>query len=104
MTTQDPRSAMQDLQRRLSAAESTLIRERAELEAARALLPGSRVTVSVALQELLNYGTAARRMQAEFADLVRMLQNSKDPESKAIGNSMDALFRSTPVPSVLAGR
>lgn len=102
--TQDLRPTVQDLQRRLAVAEAALIRERADLETVRAVLGPLTTPLSVAVQELLNYAVSSRRAQAEFADLVRMLQSSRDAEAKAIGNSMDALFRTTPIPQVLVGR
>lgn len=102
--TQDLRATVQDLQRKLATVEATLARERVELTTVRAVLGPLSVSTGTAVQELLNYALAARRVQSALVDSIKMLQASQDPEAKALGNSMDALFRTTPVPQVLVNR
>jgi len=104
MNTPDMRQQIIDLQKQLAAVESERTRAIAELAVLRAVLVQSS-SLAEDVTALLNYAVQARQVQASFADLVAQLRAvGSVAEAKAIGNSVDALFRTTPVPAVLAGR
>lgn len=60
--------------------------------------------LAVEVSELLTYAVQCRNVQARFVEMVAQLRAVPHPEAAAIGNSMDALFRSAPVPDVVARR
>lgn len=51
--------------------------------------------------ELVNYGRMCRDAMRSLETLIQHLRACSDPEAKAIGNSLDAMFRSVPPPQAL---
>jgi len=51
--------------------------------------------------ELVNYGRSCRDTLRTLETMIQHLRACSDPEAKAIGNSLDAMFRSVPVPQSL---
>lgn len=66
--------------------------------------PSSEENLLRELQEIMVFATQAKAAQTQFIELVARLRVSGDAEARSIGNSIDALFRATPVPEVLANR
>jgi hypothetical protein len=105
MTDAKMRQQVVDLQRKLSAAEAAQTRAISDLTVIRSVLGANSRSLTADVTALLNYASQAKQMQARFADIIAQLRAVQSvEEARAIGNSMDALFRATPVPEVLAGR
>jgi hypothetical protein len=104
MTNNVTREQVITLQRQLQEAVTARTKAEADATVLRSLLGGSRPLTSD-VTALLNYGVQCKRLQAQFLDLIAQLRAVDNVnEARAIGNSMDALFRSAPVPEVLASR
>lgn len=54
--------------------------------------------------ELVNYATQCRAVLTQFPVVIDQLRAHQAPDVRAIGNSLDSLFRSVQVPAVLATR
>lgn len=104
MTNNVTREQIITLQRQLQEAIAAKTKAEADVTVLRSILGGNR-PVTNDVTALLNYGTQCKRMQAQFADQIAQLRAVDTVnEARAIGNSMDALFRAAPVPEVLASR
>jgi hypothetical protein len=104
MTTSVTREQIVILQRQLQDALAAKTKAEADATVLRSILGGDRPLASD-VTALLNYGVQCKRLQAQFLDQIAQLRAIDNvTEARAIGNSMDALFRSAPVPEVLASR
>lgn len=104
MTTHVTREEIVSLQRQLQDAIAAKTKAEADLTVLRSILGGNR-SLTADVTALLNYGVQCKRLQAQFADQIAHLRAVTElNEARAIGNSMDALFRSAPVPEVLGSR
>jgi hypothetical protein len=104
MTNNVTREQVISLQRQLQEAIAAKTRAESDATVLRSILGGNR-PVTADVTALLNYGVQCKRLLAQFADQIAQLRAVDSVnEARAIGNSMDALFRSAPVPEVLASR
>ena len=104
MTESKMRDRAVALQKDLQAEIAKRTRAESEVTALRAVLQTSR-PIAVAVAELLTFGTQARDAQAQLAVMIAHLRAATSlDEARAVGNSMEALFRATPVPAALAPR
>lgn len=54
--------------------------------------------------EVMNYAARCRSVLDQFPVVIDQLRAHAAPDVRAIGNSLDALFRSVPVPAVMQSR
>lgn len=101
MSDQDLYKQVGELQRQIQFLTSEKVKMEAELASLRRTL-GVPSGLSAVVAELMNYAVSAKATQTQLAPTIAHLRAVQTiEEARAIGNSLDALFRATPVPQVL---
>lgn len=102
--TDDLRKRCDELQQQVRLLTSEQARAEAVLASLRQTL-GVKTGIALAVAELMNYAVASRAIHQQLAPTIEHLRGAQSvEEARAIGNSLEALFRAAQVPQVLARR
>lgn len=99
--TEELRKRVEELQQQVRLLTSEQIRTETILSSIRQSL-GIETGIALAVAELVNYGIASRAVHQQLAPTIAHLRAAQSvEEARAIGNSLEALFRAAKVPQVL---
>lgn len=99
--TDDFRKRSEELQQQVRLLTSEQAKAEAILTSLRQTL-GVKTGIALAVADLMNYAIASRSIQQQLASTIAHLRAVQTvEEARAIGNSLEALFRAARVPQVL---